>query len=578
MSYETKDKVDSKTSISNKDSGSADPNVANKLLPLFKEIRLGYTDRAELAEQLSNILHISEDAVLSELELNVFLIKTTYKRYSCLCAKSDITLVAFGLLDGYYYHNMPINQRRKKYILETEEGISPEDRDALSADVLGEDNDKKISEKLSNILSRFTKREDKHFKEIADYLYDHIDDITVKLVDESKKYVTEWTRFKKYYPRVCDDYVQTPYYILKRGKTQLKPLTAEAASGDDFQKYRKDPEKAYPLSPGYTITDILSKPIVIDDITVRNLTLKKYSKDHSLDKNNRSKNTVNTLSKMAPLFICAIFLGAFFLYVKNTFSIPRVNENVFNRGSIPSAEISIPLNGAFKLPDYSEVDRNNSIGYGITEHPELINLSQEGWITFKNQNHANVGETAQILVFVNNIVQQEFTFIATEPQDTGDAILGSDLDDYAPSFRIEQKVRVIGGVKEWTDYVEAEIGDIIEFQMEYQNKSVTGEIQNDVGVRDILPSNLEYIPNTAKLWNTAYDGDLISPDTSLFGNGITIGNYVPGAGAYVRFRAKVVDQDLGVGTNTLVNWSQCGVGKITIQDYASVIVTKEKEA
>ncbi len=144
---------------------------------------------------------------------------------------------------------------------------------------------------------------------------------------------------------------------------------------------------------------------------------------------------------------------------------------------------------------------------------------------------------------------------------------------YDTDYTVTQKVRVIGGVKEWTDYVNAKVGDTVEFQMEYKNIT-NGESQDNVSVRDILPSNLEYIPNTTKLWNEFYDGGLISPDTAMFGNGINIGGYNPGANAYVRFRAKVVDQNLGCGTNTLVNWIQGGVGKVTIQDYASVLVNK----
>lgn len=143
-------------------------------------------------------------------------------------------------------------------------------------------------------------------------------------------------------------------------------------------------------------------------------------------------------------------------------------------------------------------------------------------------------------------------------------------DDYL----IDQQVR-LEGTKEWTNYVEAKVGDRVEFQTEYRNLNSNGEIQNNITLRAILPKNLQYVPESTKLWNINHTGELLIPDGDIVDRGVTIGNYYPEANAFVRFTAEVVDEDLAPGSNTLVNWVQGSVGDITIQDYAGVVLYKD---
>lgn len=212
---------------------------------------------------------------------------------------------------------------------------------------------------------------------------------------------------------------------------------------------------------------------------------------------------------------------------------------------------------------------SETLKYSVS-NPKILDISPNGMLT--SVQTSSTEETAEVIIQSNDNTQIKLNVTIIPSKESYKPVI-IDPNNFNPTFYIIQKVRVIGGVKEWTDYVNAKVGDTVEFQMEYKNIT-NGESQDNVSIRDILPSNLEYIPNTTKLWNEFYDGGLVSPDTSLFGNGINIGGYNPGANAYVRFRAKVVDQNLGVGANTLINWSQCGVGKVTIQDYASVLVDK----
>lgn len=154
-------------------------------------------------------------------------------------------------------------------------------------------------------------------------------------------------------------------------------------------------------------------------------------------------------------------------------------------------------------------------------------------------------------------------------------------------FYGENKVRIVGNEdKSWHDSVEAEIGDKIEFQFQYKNKS--SETHSGVVIRNVLPESLQYIPGSTKVYNALHpDGFKVTID-DIINDGITIGNYAgysssdadDGANAYIRITAEVVEEGLNYGKNVLVDWgqAQAGAGKqIVLQDYATVYVIKVPE-
>lgn len=142
-------------------------------------------------------------------------------------------------------------------------------------------------------------------------------------------------------------------------------------------------------------------------------------------------------------------------------------------------------------------------------------------------------------------------------------------------FAVEQKVRLAGDT-EWRTSIDAEVGDLVEFQTTYSNigKDI---VQSDVMMKVILSENLSYVSGSTKLFNSNHpDGFAVNDaDTmSMAQNGVNIGSYLPNSSASVRFTAKVVDNNLQSGSNTLVNWGQSGVGQKSIQDYAAIRVDK----
>ena len=145
--------------------------------------------------------------------------------------------------------------------------------------------------------------------------------------------------------------------------------------------------------------------------------------------------------------------------------------------------------------------------------------------------------------------------------------------------KVAKQVR-IKGTKTWSESVEAKVGDEVEYQIEYVN--LLSETVNDVMIRDVLPTNVEYVKDSTYLYNANYQSGVLLADNTLTTTGINIGSYVAKGNAYVRFTGKVIDNTLACGNNQLVNWAQATVSSSTAKnmvykDDASVMVAKDDE-
>ncbi len=144
---------------------------------------------------------------------------------------------------------------------------------------------------------------------------------------------------------------------------------------------------------------------------------------------------------------------------------------------------------------------------------------------------------------------------------------------YDYEFTVEKKVR-LAGEKEWKESVDAKIGDKVEFQIKYTNTS--DKQQDNVAIKDILPSNLRYVEGSTKLMNTHYPSGTNVQEDYLVTTGLNIGSYVAdGGNAFLMFTAEVVDDNLACGKNTLVNWAQAGVGTKNSQTYTTIEISKD---
>ncbi|RYC74840.1 DUF11 domain-containing protein [Candidatus Nanosyncoccus alces] len=140
------------------------------------------------------------------------------------------------------------------------------------------------------------------------------------------------------------------------------------------------------------------------------------------------------------------------------------------------------------------------------------------------------------------------------------------------SAKVSKQVR-LKGTKTWSESVNAKVGDEVEYQIEYVN--LLADQVNNVMIRDILPTNVEYMKDSTYLYNSQYQNGLLLKDNTLTTSGINIGSYSAKGNAYVRFTGKVVDKTLACGDNQLVNWANSTVnGAVVGKDDASVMVNK----
>ncbi len=145
---------------------------------------------------------------------------------------------------------------------------------------------------------------------------------------------------------------------------------------------------------------------------------------------------------------------------------------------------------------------------------------------------------------------------------------------------IEKKVRKLDD-KEFSEQVNAEVGETVEYQIHYKNLN-SAEVK-DVIVKDSLPKNMELVKGSTKLYNTNYPKGATVNNDSIVTDGINIGNYAVNGSAYIRFQAKVVDKELACGTNRLINWAKAdalvgvstNVKAFAVQDNADVYVEKK---
>lgn len=138
-------------------------------------------------------------------------------------------------------------------------------------------------------------------------------------------------------------------------------------------------------------------------------------------------------------------------------------------------------------------------------------------------------------------------------------------------FTVETKVRLADSEdKTWYKNIEANIGDILEFQIEYTNTSDTN--QNGVVIKDVLPNGLWLLLDSVIIYNANYEsGAIIENGYAIMDTGVNIGSYTPGSNAFSRFKAKIVD-DGTLSSNTIVNYGQAEVSVKTIKNSVNIYV------
>jgi len=147
-----------------------------------------------------------------------------------------------------------------------------------------------------------------------------------------------------------------------------------------------------------------------------------------------------------------------------------------------------------------------------------------------------------------------------------------------PNFTVTKEVRKVGETK-WNKTEAVNAGDKLEYLVTYKNTGTTN--QNNVVLKDTLPKGVTYDSKTTLVANTTNPKGLLldaASDTATT-TGANIGNYGPGAAAYVKLSATVESNDkLPVcGANTLVNKAEIATDNGSKSDTATVTVNKKCE-
>lgn len=119
----------------------------------------------------------------------------------------------------------------------------------------------------------------------------------------------------------------------------------------------------------------------------------------------------------------------------------------------------------------------------------------------------------------------------------------------APDFSVTKQVSAYGQ-KKYGATLAAKVGDKVDFLISYKN--IGSVRQDNVLVKDVLPSGLVYEAGSSVLANTANPGGA-KTDDGVTAKGLNIGSYAPDGNAYLRFTAKVTDPLPACGLNTLRN-------------------------
>lgn len=87
----------------------------------------------------------------------------------------------------------------------------------------------------------------------------------------------------------------------------------------------------------------------------------------------------------------------------------------------------------------------------------------------------------------------------------------------------------------WADRVYVEPGERIRFRIGIRNMS--SKMFRNLTLRDILPTGLSYINGSTRIYNPKHPQGVTLSDNIITDNGINIGDYLPGANAWIYFDA-----------------------------------------
>lgn len=242
---------------------------------------------------------------------------------------------------------------------------------------------------------------------------------------------------------------------------------------------------------------------------------------------------------------------------------PTAKDIILTPGEIIELKVAIIPKEAANAP-LNYVSLDTSI---VTVSTTGMLLAHDGRTTI-----GQVNKTADVIIqsesgiSVSKTVVVEFT-----DEDRAEPIV-SDINDFKASYSVKLNARLLNDI-EWKDYLEAKVGDKVEFRIQYTNIS-KNEYHKNVMLKDALPTNVKLVSGTTTLYNANHPSGTVYTSDAIIDNGINIGHYYPESNGIVTFTAEIIDKNLQCGSNTLINWVQAGVNRVGLQDYAVITTIK----
>lgn len=129
------------------------------------------------------------------------------------------------------------------------------------------------------------------------------------------------------------------------------------------------------------------------------------------------------------------------------------------------------------------------------------------------------------------------------------------------------------GENKWVESYKAQPGETVDYLLQYKNTGTT--LQNDVVLKDTLPTGMTYVDGSTTYGNANTPNGVKASD-NITKAGINVGAYNPGGNAWAIFSAKVAENDklTTCGPNTLHNVGRVETNNGSKEDSADVTVDK----
>lgn len=136
---------------------------------------------------------------------------------------------------------------------------------------------------------------------------------------------------------------------------------------------------------------------------------------------------------------------------------------------------------------------------------------------------------------------------------------------------LQKQVRLVDDKEaKWCDSVRAQVGDTVEFQIQYINSS--GSTQK-VSILEDLPPCLEYVKSEAFLYSPGIpDGKPISSSAIVASGSMEIEGCAPEASEMIYYTAKIINYPPKAQQNLAWVWTEVQAGSKILQNYAEVII------